>query len=157
MTKKKALIAGSACIAIVAIAGAAILFSANSDPSTFRLEDEYYAQSESMDINKDDYEKLISENKTFVVMIDKPGCVTTKAMRENMANFPEDTQFKYYHMMWDDVKESSLHEYVKYTPSVAIIYRGKVKAFLKADSDDDAAYYNDAEALKNWIRSYIIF
>lgn len=157
MTKKKALIAGSACVAITAIAGTAILFSTNSDPSTFRLEDEYYAQSESMDINKDDYEKLISENKTFVVMIDKPGCVTTKAMRENMANFPEDTQFKYYHMMWDDVKESSLHEYVKYTPSVAIVYRGKVKAFLKADSDDDAAYYNDAEALKNWIRSYIIF
>ncbi|MCQ2571273.1 MAG: hypothetical protein MJ154_03445 [Candidatus Saccharibacteria bacterium] len=157
MSKKKALIIGSASVAVAAIAGTAVLFAINSTPSTFRLDDEYYAQSESMDIKKDEYENLISQNKTFVVMIDKPGCVTTKAMRENMVNFPEDTQFKYYRMMWEEVKESSLHEYVKYTPSVAIIYQGKVKAYLQADSDEDAVYFNDGEALKNWIRKYIIF
>ena len=127
------------------------------DNQPFRLDNEYYAASESVDLNKDDYEKLIADKKSFVVMIDKPGCFTTEKMRNNMADFPEDTHFKYYRMMWDDVKESSLHEYVKFTPSVAIIRSGRVKAWLQADRDEDSIYFESGSALKDWIRKYIIF
>ena len=59
--------------------------------------------------------------------------------------------------MWKDVKESSLHEYIKFAPSVAIIRKGEVKAWLQADKDEDGEYFNSAEALQRWIRKYIIF
>lgn len=151
-------------IALVAIAifcvavffGGYFLFRSVT-PKAFRLEEELYGTSEAIDINKDEYEKLINEKKSFVVMVDKPDCYTTADMRKRMAEFPDDMQFKYYRIMWSQAKESSLHEHVKFVPSVAIVRAGKVVDFLDADSDEDTAKYNDAQALQDWIREYVVF
>lgn len=126
-------------------------------PKSFRLEEELYGKSEVTDISKDEYEKLIEEKKSFVVMVDKPDCYTTADMRKRMSEFPDDMQFRYYRIMWTQAKESSLHEYVKYVPSVAIIHNGSVVDFLNADSDEDTAKYNDAQALQDWLKEYILF
>jgi len=156
--KTKRIIIGTICGLAVFCGGVfAIVFALNSDPSHFRLDDEYYGESEAIDIRKDEYEDLIAKKKTFVVMVDKKGCFTTETMRDNMANSPEDTQFKYYRMMWDEVKESSLHKYVKFTPSVAIVYKGEVKTWLQADRDEDSKYFESTDALKEWLQQYIIF
>ncbi len=126
-------------------------------PKTFKLDAEYYGTSEAIDIDKEAYEKLIEEKKSFVIMVDKPNCFTTADMRKRMTEFPEDMQFKYYRIMWAQARESSLHEYVKYVPSVAIIHTGEVVDFLDADSDEDTAKYNEVQALQDWIKSYIVF
>ena len=81
MTKKKAINPRPNKIAIVAIAvfcvavflGGYFLFK-SQEPKTFRLENELYGDSEAIDIKKDDYEKMISEKKSFIVMVDKPDC-----------------------------------------------------------------------------------
>lgn len=126
-------------------------------PKKFRLTEELYGASEAIDIDKNDYEKLLEDKKSFVVMIDKPDCYTTANMREYMASFPEDMQFKYYRIMWSQARESSLHEKVKYVPSVAIIQNGAVVDFLDANSDEDVSKFNSAETLQSWLKEYIIF
>ena len=164
MTEKKVINSKPNKIALVAIIffcitiffGGFFLIQ-NQIPKTFRLEDELYAKSEAIDIKKEDYEKLISEKKSFIIMVDKPDCYTTANMRKYMSEFPDDMQFKYYRMMWSQAKDSSLHEYVKYVPSVVIIREGEVIDFLDADSDEDTAKYNETQALQDWIRSYVIF
>lgn len=147
-----------ASLAGIVIISGSIIFAVNilSDHK-FRLDDEYYAENKEMNIDKDEYEKLISDKKSFVVLVDKPGCITTPGMRKNMSEFPEDTQFKYYRIMWEDAKESSLHEYVKFVPSVAIVYKGEVKQWLQADRDEDTKYFENADDLKDWIHKYIEF
>ena len=142
----------------LAIIACSIIFAVNIlSEHKFRLDDEYYAESMEMNIKKDEYEKLISDKKSFIVLVDKPGCITTPGMRKNMSEFPEDTQFKYYRIMWDEAKESSLHEYVKFVPSVAIVYKGQVKQWLQADRDEDTKYFENADDLKEWIHEYIEF
>ena len=126
-------------------------------PKTFRLDAEYYGPNESIDINKDAYEQLITDKKSFIIMVDKPECFTTANMRQWMAEFPEDMQFKYYRIMWGEASKSSLHDKIKFVPAVALIHNGEVVDFLDADSDEDAPMYNDATALQNWIRGYIEF
>ena len=59
--------------------------------------------------------------------------------------------------MWGEAKESSIHDYVKFVPSVAIVRKGEVVDYLDADSDDDTSKYNEAQALQDWIKSYIAF
>jgi hypothetical protein len=59
--------------------------------------------------------------------------------------------------LWDDVKESSLHDKVKFTPSVAIINHGEVKKWLQADRDEDSEFFNSGEALQRWISDNIEF
>ena len=126
-------------------------------PRKFKLDTDLYGPSEAIDIKKEDYEKLIEEKHSFVIMVDKPECYTTANMRGYMADFPDDMQFKYYRIMWSQATESSLHKKVKYVPSVAIIKNGVVVDFLDADSDDDVQKYNSAEALRDWIKDYILF
>lgn len=148
------------CILLLAvIAVVAVIILGQSKPSLpFRLSDEYYGASEMITgLTKDEYEKLLSEKKSFVVMVDKPGCITTPPMRERMATFPDNMQFKYYQFMWSEAKESSLREYVAFVPSVAIIREGVVVAWLRADSDEDTEYFNSAEALQSWIAKYVAF
>ena len=164
MTEKKVINSKPNKIALVAIVIFCItiffggFFLIHSQiPKTFRLEDELYAKSEAIDIKKEDYEKLISEKKSFIIMVDKPDCYTTANMRKYMSGFPDDMQFKYYRIMWEDAKESSLHEYVKFVPSVAIIYKGQVKQWLQADRDEDTKYFENADDLKEWSHKYIEF
>lgn len=126
-------------------------------PKEFRLDEEMYDKSEAIDIDKGTYEKLIADKKSFIIMIDKPDCFTTANLRRRMKEFPEEMQFKYYRIMWSQAKESSLHESVKFVPSVAIVREGKIIDFLDADSAEDTDKYNDAEALRSWIDEYIKF
>lgn len=154
---KRKIIISVTCLGIAACAVVVTAIIMNGGSQQFKLDNEYYAASESIDIDKEAYEKLVSEKKSFVVLIDKPGCTTTAKMRENMANFPYDTQFKYYRMMWNEVKKSSLHDKVKFTPSVAIVKSGEVYKWLQADKDEDTEYFNSGDALRDWIRKYILF
>ena len=154
-TKKSSKIIALVVGAVILIAGvvAAVLLR----PKTFRLDEEYYGQSEAIDIDKEAYERLIAEKKSFVVMVDKPECFTTANMRQWLTEFPDDIQFKYYRIMWGEAKDSSLHGKIKFVPAVALIHNGEVVDYLDADSDEDAPMYNDAGALQNWIREHIDF
>ncbi|MCR5572502.1 MAG: hypothetical protein K6F57_01870 [Candidatus Saccharibacteria bacterium] len=127
------------------------------EPKSFKIESDLYGTSEAIDIKKEDYEKLIEDKKSFVIMVDKPDCYTTADMRQRMNDFPDNMQFKYYRIMWSQAKESSLHEKVKFVPSVAIVHNGEVVDYLDADSDEDTPKYNEARALQDWIKSYVIF
>lgn len=142
-----ALVAGAITLAVVLI---------NND-TTFRLDEEFYAQSEAIDIDKDKYEQLIAEKKSFIVMVDKPNCHTTKDMSSFLTSLPSNFQFKYYRLMWSEVRKSSLHGYIKFAPSLAIVKKGEVLAWLDADSEDDAEMFNNADALEKWIRKYVEF
>jgi hypothetical protein len=122
---------------------------------TFRLDDEYYGASEAIDIDADGYEQLIKDKKSFVIMVDKPQCYTTTNMREWMTNFPE--KFKYYRIMLEELQQSSLHEKVKYVPSLALIRKGEVVDFLDADAEEDVPMYNNADSLREWIKEHVEF
>ena len=148
------------CILILAVFAIVIVitFGQSKPDIPFRLSDEYYGTSEMLTgLTAEEYEKLLSEKRSFVVMVDKPGCITTPPMRERMANFPDNMQFKYYQFMWSEAKESSLHNYVTFVPSVAIIREGEVVTWLRADSDEDTEYFNSAEALQSWVAKYVAF
>ena len=58
-------------------------------------------------------------------------------------------------MPYSDLKETELHNTVKFAPSIIIIKNKKVVAYLKADSDDDYDKYQDSESFTNWLESYI--
>ncbi len=138
-------------VAIIFAAGALTIFWANNLPVT--LDQQYYDHVEIIDINKDEYNELIADKKSFLIMIDNAGCTTTEKMREMMRGLPQ--QVTYYRIFWPEAKETNLKDYVKYFPSLAVVEKGTVKYYLRADSDDDAKYYNNAADLKSWLDSKI--
>ena len=116
-----------------------------------------YGVSEVKDIDSAEYKQMVSDKKSFVAMIDNPGCVTTAKMRDMMSGFSDNLKFTYYRIYWQDTKDTNIREKVKYFPSIIIVDHGKIVASLDADSDEDAKYYNNAADLETWLKKYIKF
>ena len=122
------------------------------------LDAEYYCtdcDGELIGLIGEEYEQLVSEKKSFVVLVDQGGCTTAERLKEYMKDYAKDKGIIAYRMMFADVKKGSLHEYVKYYPSVVVVSNGRVRGYLRADSDDDAKMYNDYEAFRRWMERYL--
>ena len=88
-------------------------------------------------------------------MVDQSGCTTADRLREYVTRYMTETGILVYKMMFEQVKESSLHDQVKYYPSVVVVDKGVVRAYLRADSDEDAEVYNNYNAFREWMEKYL--
>ena len=141
---------------IVVLFGGVLFVGAASgwfDDPKVKLDAEYYADgAEFMELTAGEYEGLVEAKKSFVVMVDQGGCTTADRLREYVTRYMTETGILVYRMMFAEVKESSLHEKVKYYPSVAVVEKGVVRGYLRADSDDDAGAYNDYDTFEKWMK-----
>lgn len=120
------------------------------------LGEEYYG--EFTDFNKlsaEEYEGLIEKKDSFIVFVDQAGCETADRTREFVRDWATEKKIKVQRIMFSEMKETSLHDSVRYYPSVVVINEGRVRVFLRADSDADAKMYNDYDSFKNWIEKYL--
>lgn len=144
---------------IVVVLGSILFVGAASgwfDSHKVKLDAEYYADgAEFMELTAGEYEGLVEAKKSFVVFVDQDGCTTADRLREYVTRYMAETGIMVYRMMFAEVRESSLHEKVKYYPSVAVVSKGRVVAYLRADEDADADKYNDYDAFKAWIGKYL--
>ena len=126
------------------------------DGQKVTLDPEYYGEgAEFMELSAGEYEGLVEAKKSFVVFVDQDGCTTADRLREYMTKYMTETGISVYKMMFAEVKESSLHEAVKYYPTVVMISRGHVVGFLRADVDENARFYNNYEDFREWMGRYL--
>lgn len=148
-------------IALVAIVVGGILFigaiSGWFDDKTMIVDAEYYNTDTVglVDLPVSEYNKLIDDKKSFMVFVDQGGCTTADRLRGYVEKVARERNMKVYKMMFSEMKESSLHDYVKHYPSVALISHGKPVVWLRADSDEDADAYNDENAFRGWLNKYL--
>ena len=144
---------------VVTVVGGLLFVGAVSgwfDQPKVVLDAEYYNNGgEFMELSIDEYNKLIQDEKSFVVFVDQNGCDTADRMREFMSQYMKEAGISVYRMMFGEMKETSLHNDVKYYPSVVIIDKGAVRSFLRADAKEHADIYNDYELFKDWIQGII--
>lgn len=112
---------------------------------------------ELKDISREEYQALIDEKKSFVVFVDQNECTTADRLRGYMNDYMKEHGVMAFRIMFSEAKESSLHDFVKYYPSVAIVDKGVVKFFLRADSDEDVEPYNDYGAFRGWMDGHLLF
>ena len=161
--KKKQLgVLGLIVALVVVLLGSLVFVGAVAgwfDDSKVVLDAEYLCgdgcDGEYMELTKEGYEGLIGEKKSFVVLVDQNGCTTADRMRGYVQDWAIDAGVKVYRMMFEEVKESSLHEYVKYYPSVVVVEKGRVRVYLRADSDEDAGIYNDYGEFESWMEHWV--
>ena len=127
------------------------------DDSMVVLDKEYLCneECEMMDLTVDKYEELVKGRASFVVFVDQDGCTTADKLRGFVQNWADDNGVRVYKMMFSDARKTSLHDYVRYYPSVAVVSKGKPVAWLRADEDEDSDAYNREEAFKEWIGKYL--
>ena len=150
-------------VLLVAVIGGTVLFLGAVGGwfggSKVTLDVEYYCgeecDGEMMELSGARYEELVRNGGSFVVFVDQSGCTTAERLREYVADYASEIGVRVYRMMFSEVKETPLHDFVKYYPSVVVVSRGRVAGYLRADSDEDAEYYNDYGAFVRWIGRYL--
>ena len=161
VTKQKSV--GWLVVALILMVGGGVLFigavSGWFDDGKVSLDPEYVCaekcDGELVDLTAEEYERLVEEKKSFVVVIDQGGCVTAERLKEYAKEFGQERGVKIYRMMFSEMKETTLYDSIKYYPSVAVVAKGRVRAYLKADSDEDAPKYNNYEDFKRWLEGVV--
>lgn len=148
-----ALVIGGLVMFVVGLVG--LITSFITQTKKISLDSDQFGTSEFIDISGEDYEKLVSEKKSFLVFVDQDGCITAKGLKEIATTISEEKNLKIYHIMFADARKTSMFENVKYYPSFVIVDKGTIVDWLKADSNDDTERYKNKDELLNWLNKYI--
>lgn len=150
-------------VLLVIVVGASIVFVGAAagwfSAPRVKLDSEYICNncsSNFLELSGELYAELIEEKKSFVVFVDQSGCTTADRLREYVKQYAKEHGFRVYRMMFSVTMETSLHESVKFYPSVALISEGKVVAWLRADADEDADAYNNYDAFSKWMGERLV-
>jgi hypothetical protein len=159
--KHKALLIILPILAIATVAG--ILFARAITPQQsattaqrFPLSSEYYAEQGALiDITAQDFENLIAEKKSFIVMAHMLICPAEAPLTTTVEQFTHDNPIVVLSLDESEFKNTNLKQTIKYLPTAAIYHDGKLVAWLDAESDDDLPTYKSASAFKSWLSNRI--
>lgn len=140
-------------IAAVTLSGAFIL--ALTSTGKTRLDAEYYGVAEETVIDKDQYEQLLEQRKSFIVASASTACMSD--ILDFVDRFSETEKISYYYINWQNFLDSSTGDVIKYPPTVFIVSKGQIRAYLDSDAANDVEKYNNYDDFATWMRENIDF
>jgi len=132
-----------------------LLVGCNNKQDTFSLDKEYYQNNSFNELDKNTFDDLINNKKSFAIFIYQPLCTTSYEFNKILTEFANQYQISFYKMSFSDMKETELKEYIKYYPSLVIYYEGEIVDYLDANSDSDSEYYKSVDGFKKWFSNYV--
>ncbi len=156
MNKKVLGIVVVVVLLVVIIGGCGLFFgikAINNKP--FRLEEKYYENMSIIDIKHDRYEELVDKKENFILYLTLDGCTSCVVFGSKAVDFVVKNKITVYRIEYKEFSQTDLKDEVKYAPSMMIFKKGKLKAYLDAQSDDDLQYYSDSSSLQTWFEKYI--
>ena len=142
-------------VAAVVISGVFILALKAASSGKVVLEHEYYGVSGETVLDKDEYEQMLKQQKSFIVASAASAC--SSDILDFIDDFSENEKIAYFYLNWSNFHESSTGEEIKYPPTVFIVEKGKIRAYLDSDADKDVEKYNNYEDFVAWMRENIEF
>lgn len=119
------------------------------------LDDEYYSTGNFVNIKNNDLSNL--KDKNYVLFTNNNYCSMSIPCDKIFLEFMEKYKIDFLYMSFDELKKTSFHKKIKYAPSVLVVNKGKIIAYLDANSDDDLEKYQDVNKFEDWISKYIYF
>ena len=102
---------------------------------------------------------LMKNRKSFIIAIfpDDTCYADTgdPSFLNNMRALAEENNLYYYYIGLLVYKQTDLYKQVKYAPTVIIVYKGKILAYLDAESDEHLKYAKDPNEFNKWFKSYV--
>ena len=131
------------------------IFTGCEKEDRFHLDDKYYGNYKFIDIDNTKIDELQKNKASYLVFTFNPYCTFQKPCDEVFEEFMKTYNISIYNIPFDEFKETELYEKVKYAPSVIAINKGKIVAYLDANSDEDYDKYQEVEEFKEWIEKYV--
>ena len=153
MKKSKFMLLSLLLISIIIVL---IVLIINKKDNRVKLTQNDYNNANLITLDEEKLKEKQENKETFIVYIHVPGLCTSEIPFDPLVNkFIKQNEITIYSLPYSILKNTNLNEYIKYSPSLAIIKDGKLLRFLDANSDKDFEYYSSLEGLNKWVKSYV--
>lgn len=152
---KKKVILIISCI-IVIIVGISLYFIRSNHNKKFYLSKEYYGINNFINTNYNEVNSIIKDKKSFILFTYNNFCNLQIPCDSIFEKFAKQNKIGIYSIPFDDFKNTTLYNMVKYAPTVIIVNNGKIVTYLDANKDEDIDKYQDIDEFTNWIKNYIL-
>lgn len=134
-----------------------LLFLSTYKSKPFYLEDKYYNGGSLIEISKEELNALEERKGSFVVFVYNPGacCTSTVNFDSFLTDFVKTEKIDFFTISFNEIDKTSIAKHVKYYPTVVIFNKGKITAYLDAESDNDLYYYESIAGFKEWFSKYV--
>ena len=105
-----------------------------------------------------DIDEMMDNRESFILSVYPTETCFSDAgpnFNTNMSIFAIDNNLYFYNIGLLVYKQTNIYKQIKYAPTVIIVYKGKVLAYLDAESDEDSKCASSQEEFNKWITKYI--
>ena len=127
----------------------------NDGKDRLYLSSVYYNKGEYLDITSEELSSKSDE--TYILFTYNNYCNLSVPCDQIFAKFMKKYNIDFLSIPYEEFKETSFYETVKFAPSVLVIKKEKIVAYLDAESDEDLIRYQDADEFEKWLNEYIYF
>lgn len=133
-----------------------LLLKRSPKEQTFYLNDDYYGNSSLIELDSEKLKTLEEDKTSFAIFVYQPFCATSYDFNDNIIEFLDTYKISFYKILFSDIKDTNIADYVKYCPSAVIYHNGQIVAYLDANSGKDAPYYESVDGFKKWFTEYVL-
>jgi ABC-type glycerol-3-phosphate transport system substrate-binding protein len=120
------------------------------------LNSKYYNNSDGfMEADAKKIKNLETDKETFIIFAYNNYCNLKIPCEDIFKEFQSEYKISFYKISFEQMKETDLYNTVEYAPSIIIINKGKIIAYLDANKDEDLNKYQDVKEFKKWLSKYI--
>lgn len=120
--------------------------------SKFYLDDKYYDTGKYIKVSSDDVKK---DNSSYVLFTYNSFCSLAIPCEDVFEEFMKENSIRFLSIPFDEFKDTYLYNNVKYAPSIIIVKKGEVIAYLDAEKDEDLNKFQDTLEFKKWLSKYV--
>lgn len=142
-------------ISIIILCTIGLLINKNHSNKKVYLTKKYYENKEQAFLQVDEQEIKKLKDETFILYTFNSFCKFPIPCDSIFEQFMKDNNITIVSIPYDKYKLTDYVKKVKYAPSILIINKNKVIAYLDADKDEDANKYQDIKEFTNWVKEYI--
>ena len=117
------------------------------------LSDKYYNQGAYIDIVAKDMDKL--KNDTYLLFVYNQFCNFKIPCDEIFQKVMNEHKVDVLSMSIDEYKNTSYFNTVRYAPTIIVISKGKVLAYLDANKDEDLDKYQSPDDFEKWLTEHV--
>ena len=143
------------CILSILITGCSNKINQSDKVNKIYLSDKYYNKGNFIKIKDSDLSNLDNEN--YLLFTYNNYCNMAIPCENIFQDFMTKYKIDFLSIPFDEFKKTKFYRTIKYAPSVLIVEKGSIVAYLDANSNDDLEKYQDASKFEEWLNKYVYF
>ena len=140
-------------IIFVVLSVVCYIITPKKDPNKTYFTNKYYNKGKFVEITHDKISSL--DKDTYLLYTYNNYFAFQSLCDKEFEKFMRKYKIDMISMTFSEFKKTNYYKKVSYAPAVLIIKKGKIIAYLDANSDDDILKYQDSKEFAKWVGKYI--